>query len=686
MRLFTKYEYQDTLKARLYADSSLIWAKMSENDAIIGDAYRIKGWYYQDRSKFDLAINNFILSRNYLKKAGKKQGVADAYGNLGNAHYDKGDFQRCLDMQLISLRMNEEILANAKTKEERSRADEGKAYALHNIGDIYAEIGLFQKAFEYTFQSLKHDLRVHSDEGVAISYNTIATLFKKTNQTDSAEYYFREALKLHEKNPQPYEYGTALIEFSTLDGAHLTIEERSKMARKALRIRREMADADSEASTLIAISRYFFDDLSVDSLSGMLERAFFLIEDGDLDDLRSDYFKVYSRYSMRLGDFKGAYFALEDYLELKAFADAKQRDYDIIAGGIKYQVEHEFRQDSLRQENQFATERNKYLEDISEIQDIVYLSVIGFLLLIASLVYYVSSNRRRKKMNGLLVEKNQIVEQQKGLVEERNKSISDSINYARRLQAAILPTPDQINEYIPDSFLIFEPKDVVSGDFYWFETKGDLSFLAVADCTGHGVPGAMVSVVCSNAINRSVNEFNLKSPKEILNKTREIVIETFAKSGDVVSDGMDISLIAINFKEKKIIFSGAHNALWIVRGNDQVETISEEVNLLKTDQYSLLEWKGDKQPIGRFHNIQSFIQHEIKLSSGDQVYLMSDGFVDQFGGPSGKKFKSIPLKRLILENASKPMKVQKETFANAFFDWKGDQDQIDDVCMIGFRL
>ena len=395
---------------------------------------------------------------------------------------------------------------------------------------------------------------------------------------------------------------------------------------------------------------------------------------------------MYSRYNSRLGDFEQAYFALDNYLELKMVADERRHTQDVIAGGIRYKLLAQFEQDSLQQVNDFANERTEYLEDISEIQNIVYLSVIGFILLISSLIYYVTSNRRKNRMNAVLVERNQLVQEQKSIVEEHNKSISDSINYARRLQSALLPTPEQINKFLPNSFLFFLPKDVVSGDFYWFENKGDWCFIAVADCTGHGVPGAMVSVVCSNALNRSVKEFALKRPKDILDKTRELVLDAFAKSTEEVADGMDISLLAVHIKEKRVVFAGAHNGLWLIRETEKNKEENADVRILEGEKHVLLEWKGDKQPIGKFQAMKPFEECEIQLEENDQLYLMSDGFADQFGGPNGKKFKYVALKKTLLEIADQSMEEQRENLSRAYHSWKKDNEQIDDVCVVGFRL
>lgn len=683
--LFIEYEYEDTLKARIYADSAVYWAQKTKDDRILGAAYRLRGWYFHDRSQLGPAIKNYYSSLACMRRAGDKQGVADAYGNLGNAFYDKRDLDKSLEMQLLSLKINEEILRTSKDPKALSAASEGRSSAIHNTGDIYGEIEMYDEAFKYAYESMAYDIKAKDSIGIAISYNTIATLYKETDKTDSAEYYFKKAINIYERKNQPYEYGNALLEYATLDGANLTKKQRSEMTRKVLQIRRNMRDLGTEASSLIAIGDYFFDELSTDSLSEILERAYMIIQKEDLQDLSQKYFQVYSKYNSRIGDFKQAFFALENYLELKAIADERQHTQDLIAGGIRYQLEAEFHQNSLAQQNEFTQERNKYLEEISEIQNIVYLSVIGFLFLIGFLTYYVSSNRRRKRHNAILVEKNQLVQEQKNLVDEKNKSISDSINYAKRLQTAILPTPEQINAYLPDSFLFFQPKDVVSGDFYWFEVKEDWCFLAVADCTGHGVPGALVSVVCSNALNGAVNEFGLLRPKEILGKTRELVVETFAKSGDQVADGMDISLIALHRTRKEVVFSGAHNGLWIVREKAEFSPQNPEVRILEKGEHVLLEFRGDKQPIGLYEEMHAFSEVTIPIKNGDQIYLMSDGFADQFGGALGKKFKYVALKELILSHCTKSLEDQKSEIHNAFFAWKKDLDQVDDVCIVGLR-
>jgi serine phosphatase RsbU (regulator of sigma subunit) len=253
------------------------------------------------------------------------------------------------------------------------------------------------------------------------------------------------------------------------------------------------------------------------------------------------------------------------------------------------------------------------------------------------------------------------------------------------LQLAILPSKQDLNNNLGNGFVLFKPKDVVSGDFYWMQKVGDVVLFAAADCTGHGVPGAMVSVVCSNALNRSVKEFGLLNPAEILNKTREIVIETFSRSGEDVKDGMDISLCAIH--KEYISFAGANNPLWVVQ--ESSKPIGEEFNkakMVEKNGFKLLEITGNKQPIGRYERQVDFTQVTLPISKGMSIYLFTDGYADQFGGPRGKKLKYGPFKKAILDLQGQKMSDQKEKLENIFNDWSADLEQVDDVCVIGVKF
>lgn len=329
-------------------------------------------------------------------------------------------------------------------------------------------------------------------------------------------------------------------------------------------------------------------------------------------------------------------------------------------------------------------EKTKLLNDIkiqtknaeisSREQTITYfiLALIAFVILT---VFIIRSNVLRKEANLLLSEKNEIislqkkeVENQKHLVEEKQKEILESITYAKRLQEAILPPADYFSDVTANYFILYKPKDIVAGDFYWAEKVGDLFYVAAADSTGHGVPGAMVSVVCSTALSRAVKEFGMKRTGDILDKTRELVIETFEKSKSEVKDGMDISLLCFDRQKQQITWSGANNPLWYVNNGE------------------LLEIKADKQPIGKTEYPKPFNTHTIANGAGLVFYLFTDGLPDQFGGPNGKKYKYKQFSDLLIQNKNLNFAQQQSEIENSFTNWKGELEQVDDVCVIGISF
>lgn len=280
-----------------------------------------------------------------------------------------------------------------------------------------------------------------------------------------------------------------------------------------------------------------------------------------------------------------------------------------------------------------------------------------------------------EKNNEILLQRNtEIAEQrdeilhQKYIIEEHQKNIIDSINYAKRLQQAILPPLELIKEKLPESFIIYKPKDIVAGDFYWMEEEQDTIFIAAADCTGHGVPGALVSVVCSNALNRAVKEFHIKETGAILNKVTTLVLETFEKGADDVRDGMDISILAINRSMKQIQWSGANNPLWYFENS------------------TLVEIKADKQAIGKNDNNKNFSTHTIDYKPNTTFYLFTDGYADQFGGPHGKKLMTKQFKEILTQQVNNDIRSQQTAIETTFDHWKGRLEQVDDVCVIGIRL
>ena len=308
-------------------------------------------------------------------------------------------------------------------------------------------------------------------------------------------------------------------------------------------------------------------------------------------------------------------------------------------------------------ENKARVEENRAKEEEIKNQKIIegvlfagIILVIGFLMF----VYKQLNNTKKQKL----------------VIEDKQKEISDSIVYAKRIQTAILPSSKIVKQNLKDSFIYYLPKDIVAGDFYWMEKVGKKTLFAAADCTGHGVPGAMVSVICNSCLNKSVLEFNLTDPGEILDKTRELVLKEFEKSEEEINDGMDIAICSLEEKKEsyELKFAGAYNPLWLIRGG-----VINDV-------------KGNRQPIGKSEKKDNFKTEIFQLNKGDSFYIFSDGYVDQFGGEKGKKYKSAQFKKFLLSINYNPMEKQKELIAQNFDQWKGNYEQIDDVCVIGVKV
>lgn len=307
------------------------------------------------------------------------------------------------------------------------------------------------------------------------------------------------------------------------------------------------------------------------------------------------------------------------------------------------------------------------------------ISLVCLLLLIALILFKWRTRQLRKRQKEL-EEKIDVatheIRLQKDEIEVQHREIKDSIQYAKRIQEAILPPAHLVRSWLRDSFIIYKPKDIVAGDFYWLDSirsaSGDeIILFSVGDCTGHGVPGAMVSVVCHNALNRSVREFALTQPAQILDKTRELVIEAFASEHSAVKDGMDAALVALHIHPDDtytVEYAGANNSIYFIKDGN------------------FCEIKPDKQPIGQFTKSTPFTNHIIDLKKGDTIYLFSDGFADQFGGPKGKKFKYEAFREMISKFSSLSMNDQRLSIEKTYESWRGDFEQLDDICVIGVRL
>jgi serine phosphatase RsbU (regulator of sigma subunit) len=265
---------------------------------------------------------------------------------------------------------------------------------------------------------------------------------------------------------------------------------------------------------------------------------------------------------------------------------------------------------------------------------------------------------------------------QKDELENKNQNLTDSIIYAKRIQQAMLPSPELINNNCPEHFILFKPRDIVSGDFYWFKQIKNFTYIAAADCTGHGVPGAFMSMLGISILNEIVTKRDLNPPNEVLDELRKRVKKSLHQTGQdgEAQDGMDIALCLIDKESNEIQFSGAFNPLYIYRKNAD-------------NSYDLIESKADRMPIGVHPNDnRPFTNRKLTLQKNDTLYIFSDGYASQFGGKPSEKFKSVRLKEILLSIQDKDLQTQKQVLEETMLQWMGDSEQVDDILLIGVRI
>ncbi|MFK8038943.1 MAG: PP2C family protein-serine/threonine phosphatase [Crocinitomicaceae bacterium] len=292
--------------------------------------------------------------------------------------------------------------------------------------------------------------------------------------------------------------------------------------------------------------------------------------------------------------------------------------------------------------------------------------LISLLVIIVIFLIFI---KYTKKVLREEVQKKRELSEQKRIIEFKNKDIMDSMHYALKIQNKILPSDDDFKHNFRDSFIYYESKDIVAGDFYWMREIDGKIYIAVADCTGHGVPGAILSIICANILDNVVGQMKISDPADILNEVRSQVISYLTKGDFAMNDGMDIALCQVNFKSSELKYSGAYNPIYIVREGELMAT------------------KACKQPIGKFDYSKNFTSTTYKIIENDIIYLFTDGYADQFGGPNNKKFKYRNFRELLLSTSNMShLKNQKDKLSRTFTDWKGDNEQIDDVCVIGIKF
>jgi len=550
----------------------------------------------------------------------------------------------------------------------------------NNIGIIHYYLNNYQESIDFTQKALDYYLYHNQKIDIATCYNNIANAYSDMGNNDTAIVFYNKALVLYEELDDID--GMSLIngnvgEVYAVQGKY---DEAYTSFIKSLQLAEKINDKWQQANMYSCLGSLLAEQNKSSEALPFLNQGLKIFKDLDARTEMIDIYEALAKSFEQQKNLTQAIYNLKQANKLRDEVFNKENATSIAEMNALYETK-EKEAALLKQQ-----EQAKY--EASQKQMIIVGSTIGFLLLVVIVTISVRGNITKKKVNETLA-------LQKQQIEAKNRDITDSIQYAKRIQSAILPNDNLIKEYLEESFILYKPKDIVAGDFYWMESieSNELAVMsdenptlntqhsttvlfAAADCTGHGVPGAMVSVVCNNALNRAVREFQLTKPADILNKTRELVIETFEESEANIKDGMDIALCSLQLnppfeggeRGMTLNYAGANNPLWIVRDDELIET------------------KGDKQPIGKYMKKEPFTNHSIELQKGDTIYLLTDGFPDQFGGEKGKKYKYKTLKEKLLSINGLNMKEQKQALDKEFIEWKGDLEQIDDVCLIGVKV
>jgi serine phosphatase RsbU (regulator of sigma subunit) len=598
-----------------YANRALTIAENLNIDSLKFEAHNILAYAHYVTHRTSEGIANGMEAMKIAKRLQKQKWLAKVSNRLGLLYQNAKKFGESIILfeQAIEIYgANEYSIENGN---------------LHNnIANSYLELNDFNSALKFRKKAIEIRTSINDMSGLGDAYNDIGETFIKLEEYDSALYYLDKASVIK------VELGDVEMQSLIKINSGITYMKKKNWD-KAINL---FNDAEIMAKRIKAVS--FVRDIYLNKS----------ICYKNLNQLQVAYhFLNMHRIS------NDSVYALENKRQLNELNEQFQTQ--------KKSIEI----DNLKKEKQQS-------EVISNEKDLRKNIVIIFSLLFLLATGFFS--RWMYKRFELTSAQKEIIENQKHEVDEKNKNITDSINYAKRIQEAMLPEQKLRERLFPESFVLFLPKDIVSGDFFWFAEREQLVYAAVVDCTGHGVPGAFMSMIGNAFLNEIVNNLSILEPAAILNELKRKVIQTLKQSelDSNSRDGMDIALICYNKETRSISFAGANNPVWIVSNIEHAATL-EEV-------------KGSKQPIGIYHVNAPFDNHIINCKAGDILYLLSDGYADQFGGANGKKFKYKPLKEHLMTHASQSMSNQRKALHQTFHQWKGNLEQVDDVLIIGIKI
>lgn len=616
--------------------------------------YHTIGRGYYDNDNYDNARNYYSKALELAKLTLDKRLIAKELSALGNIY-------RLQDKNTIALN----LLFQATSLFKELDASRDVAFNLSLIGDINRCIDQPKDALKYLNEALAICIKNNYLKEEAFCYSALGAVYKELKRYDRGLNNYEQGLKI----AQSLKDTSRIVDFLYSIGDILTDQDRTKEAlvylQRAMEYDRISKNQYNLAQCYSGMAKVYLKQKdykkSVEFGLKSFELGKIMTAPGICSDATAIVYKAY----FEAGDYKNAFIYLKLQTDL--------RDSTTNLSQLKQQAQLELnfvnafkeKQDSIiRAEKQ----RQRDLVQAAKSRQQEALVIAGVVAVITAVLIIIIIFRSYQK------EKNskQIIKQQKTIVEQKNKEILDSINYAKKIQEAIIPSSIEMNNVFPQHFVLLLPRDIVSGDFYWIGSKLNFVFVAVADCTGHGVPGGFMSMLGTALLNEIINEKEIYEPADILDLLKFKIIMALRQSENVneAKDGMDIALCRIDKKTNELTFAGANNS----------------IHLLRKDK--LIELKGDKQPIGisHFNTTQQFIQQSVSLQKEDIIFLFTDGYPDQFGGPLGKKFKYKQLEELLLSIHQREMNEQLEILEEVHRDWKGDLDQVDDICILGIKI
>lgn len=584
-----------------------------------------------------------------------KRGLALGYSILANIYFDRGIYSESLKYNLEALKIRQE------TKDEK-----GVANCYNNIGNVYLSLRNNEEALKNHQAALEIRERLMDTIGLGFSYNNIGIVFEKQKNFEQALNSFAKCLDIKINTRDTIGVGTAYINLGNACVEMKKYDEARVYLYKSLAVHESVGDDHGTEIAFVNLCNLYNKMGVFDSSEYFGHKALVMAtEFGDVETIIEANLQLSEIYR-KTGRYEEA---LKYYMRYSEVSDSLFNE-ESINSVVRTQLEHDFEQERAKKEIVAAEEK---------LQTRIVLVIISSVLVIASILafFFYRNNIKKQRVNDIIVKQKQEVEAQKKIIEEKNEDITSSITYAQRIQRAILPSMEAIKDKFPESFVFYRPKDIVAGDFYWVSdavTKYNEKFVmaAVVDCTGHGVPGALMSVIGNNFLRLCEHEPSVNRPSEALDFINVGISRTFRQeyTKGEIKDGMDMVFIAIDYHTMNLHFAGAKNSIYVVRDG------------------TFTEYTGDKHPIGSYlgEEMQKFTNHTIPVKKGDCIYLFTDGYADQFGGSEGKKYMYKRFKNLLTELSPLQMEQQGEKLSKDFENWIGSHEQVDDVCVFGIRV